>query len=229
MTGEGAAHKTVLLNAADRGAVRPERVSRASGSPSRPGPVEPRPRRHRPGAHPVRPAHRGGAGRPAPVRHRPDRGRDGRSAAACRSTRVGGRLVTTVFDLLMAQYAVRRDGLPGEWPAGYDDAGTPGTPAWQEPITSRAGRRGGPGGPGVRPQRRAVAGPVDDRHGRGHQPLVPLRPDLPDVLHPDHAVRLPGRERRRLGALRRAGEGPPVHRLVSSWRSRWTGSGRPGT
>jgi nitrate reductase alpha subunit len=50
--------------------------------------------------------------------------------------RVGGRMVTTVFDLLMAQYAVRRDGLPGEWPDGYDDAGTPGTPAWQEAITS---------------------------------------------------------------------------------------------
>jgi nitrate reductase / nitrite oxidoreductase, alpha subunit len=50
--------------------------------------------------------------------------------------RVAGRLVTTVFDLLMAQYAVRRDGLPGEWPDGYGDAGTPGTPAWQEPITS---------------------------------------------------------------------------------------------
>jgi len=50
--------------------------------------------------------------------------------------RVAGRLVTTVFDLLMAQYAVRRDGLPGEWPDGYGDANTPGTPAWQEPITS---------------------------------------------------------------------------------------------
>jgi nitrate reductase / nitrite oxidoreductase, alpha subunit len=50
--------------------------------------------------------------------------------------RLDGRLVTTVFDLLMAQYAVPRDGLPGEWPAGYDDAATPGTPAWQEPITS---------------------------------------------------------------------------------------------
>ncbi len=51
-------------------------------------------------------------------------------------TRIAGRLVTTVFDLLMAQYAVRRDGLPGEWPAGYDDAATPGTPAWQQPVTS---------------------------------------------------------------------------------------------
>jgi nitrate reductase / nitrite oxidoreductase, alpha subunit len=51
-------------------------------------------------------------------------------------TRVAGRVVTTVFDLLMAQYAVPRDGLPGEWPSGYGDAGTPGTPAWQEAITS---------------------------------------------------------------------------------------------
>ncbi len=50
-------------------------------------------------------------------------------------TRVGDHLVTTVFDLLMAQYAVPRDGLPGEWPAGYDDP-QPYTPAWQEAITS---------------------------------------------------------------------------------------------
>ena len=49
--------------------------------------------------------------------------------------RIGGRLVTTVFDLLMAQYAVARDGLPGEWPSGYDDP-QPYTPAWQEAITS---------------------------------------------------------------------------------------------
>jgi nitrate reductase alpha subunit len=49
--------------------------------------------------------------------------------------RIGGKLVTTVFDLLMAQYAVRRDGLPGQWPAGYDDP-QPYTPAWQEAITS---------------------------------------------------------------------------------------------
>ncbi len=48
---------------------------------------------------------------------------------------VGDRLVTTVFDLLMAQYAVPRDGLPGTWPTGYDDP-SPYTPAWQERITS---------------------------------------------------------------------------------------------
>jgi nitrate reductase alpha subunit len=49
--------------------------------------------------------------------------------------RVGDRLVTTVFDLLLAQYGVGRPGLPGEWAAGYDDATAPYTPAWQEPIT----------------------------------------------------------------------------------------------
>src|SRR5581483_3791668 len=51
-------------------------------------------------------------------------------------TRLAGRLVTTVFDLVMAQYGVPRDGLPGEWPSGYGDAAVPYTPAWQEAITS---------------------------------------------------------------------------------------------
>ncbi|WP_067185135.1 nitrate reductase subunit alpha, partial [Microtetraspora niveoalba] len=50
--------------------------------------------------------------------------------------RVGGHLVTTVFDLLLAQYGVARPGLPGQWPTGYDDPATPYTPAWQEKITS---------------------------------------------------------------------------------------------
>ncbi len=48
---------------------------------------------------------------------------------------VGEHLVTTVFDLLLAQYGVGREGVPGEWPAGYEDP-QPYTPAWQEPITS---------------------------------------------------------------------------------------------
>ncbi|HET6684026.1 MAG TPA: nitrate reductase subunit alpha [Gaiella sp.] len=48
---------------------------------------------------------------------------------------LGGRLVTTVLDLLLAQYGVGRDGLPGMWPSGYDDP-LPCTPAWQEQLTS---------------------------------------------------------------------------------------------
>jgi nitrate reductase / nitrite oxidoreductase, alpha subunit len=52
---------------------------------------------------------------------------------------IAGRLVTTVFDLLLAQYGVGRDGLPGTWPSGYDDPDEPYTPAWQSPITGVAG------------------------------------------------------------------------------------------
>ncbi len=49
--------------------------------------------------------------------------------------RVGDRLVTTVLDLLMAQYGVRREALPGTWPTSYDDPRVPATPAWQEQHT----------------------------------------------------------------------------------------------
>ncbi len=49
--------------------------------------------------------------------------------------RVGDRLVTTVLDLAFAQYGVAREGLPGEWPGGYDDVSAASTPAWQEEIT----------------------------------------------------------------------------------------------
>jgi nitrate reductase / nitrite oxidoreductase, alpha subunit len=49
--------------------------------------------------------------------------------------RVGGKLVTTVFDLALAHYGVPRDELPGEWPAGYEDASSPHTPAWQQEMT----------------------------------------------------------------------------------------------
>jgi nitrate reductase / nitrite oxidoreductase, alpha subunit len=50
--------------------------------------------------------------------------------------RVGEHLVTTVFDLMLAQYGVGRPGLPGTWAKGYDDVDSPYTPAWQEEITS---------------------------------------------------------------------------------------------
>ncbi|HET6651868.1 MAG TPA: nitrate reductase subunit alpha [Nocardioides sp.] len=49
--------------------------------------------------------------------------------------RIGDHLVTTVYDLMLAQFGVARAGLPGEWPTGYDDADAPYTPAWQETIT----------------------------------------------------------------------------------------------
>ena len=45
-------------------------------------------------------------------------------------------------------------------------------------------------------------------------------------LDADHADRLPGRQRRRLGALRRPGEGAPDHRLRASSPTPSTGPAR---
>ena len=50
-----------------------------------------------------------------------------------------GRCLTTVYDLLLADYAVQREGLPGQWPTGYQDATVPATPAWASEITGVAG------------------------------------------------------------------------------------------
>jgi nitrate reductase alpha subunit len=48
---------------------------------------------------------------------------------------VGKHLVTTVYDVLLAQFGVGRPGLPGDWPTGLDDASQPYTPAWQAEHT----------------------------------------------------------------------------------------------
>lgn len=48
---------------------------------------------------------------------------------------LAGKTVTTVYDLLLAQYGVGRDGLPGDWPKSADDPEAVGTPAWAETIT----------------------------------------------------------------------------------------------
>ena len=123
--------------------------------------------------------------------------------------------MTTVLDLALAHYGVAREGLPGEWPAGYDDP-APCTPAWQEPITgvdrhlaARVARE-------FARNAEVTRGAVDDRDGRGDQPLVSLRSGLPDVPGAGDAVRLRGRQRRRLGALRRPGEGPAAGGLADA-------------
>ncbi|MEU2388731.1 nitrate reductase subunit alpha [Streptomyces sp. NPDC012461] len=59
----------------------------------------------------------------------------GRLLRGVPARRIGGRLVTTVYDLLLAQYGVARPGLPGTWPTGYDDPDEPYTPAWQQAVT----------------------------------------------------------------------------------------------
>lgn len=48
---------------------------------------------------------------------------------------LAGKIVTSVYDLLLAQYGVGRDGLPGDWPKSADDPEAVGTPAWAETIT----------------------------------------------------------------------------------------------
>ncbi|WP_219632787.1 nitrate reductase subunit alpha [Haloechinothrix aidingensis] len=68
-----------------------------------------------------------------------DKGEREGGSTLCRGVpaiRLGDRMVTTVFDLLMAQYGVSRWGLPGEWPDSYQDPTEPYTPAWAEEITS---------------------------------------------------------------------------------------------
>ena len=95
-----------------------------------------RPRRARPGALPARPSR----ARRSRSRCRASTSATGPGGGVMRrgvpAIRVGGRLVTTVLDLMLATYGVARDGLPGEWPEDYDDASAPYTPAWQEAITS---------------------------------------------------------------------------------------------
>ncbi|MFI6978649.1 nitrate reductase subunit alpha [Embleya sp. NPDC050154] len=68
--------------------------------------------------------------------HGQGRGEVLRRGVPARRLTPDGPLVTTVFDLLLAQYGVPREGLPGTWPTGYGDATQPGTPAWQETLTS---------------------------------------------------------------------------------------------
>ena len=212
---ENAAFKTVLIDAAHRRARRPERLP---GSPLRRGrrrQVEPRARRRRPG--PLAARHRrasrssSGCRASTPPTARPPTCRAACPSAA--STATWSPPSSTCCSRSTACALGRRAGLPGEWADGYDDAESPYTPAWQEAITGVPAATAARIGREFAAERRGVPGPLDDRDGRRHQPLVPLRHDLPRVPHPHQPDRLPGRQRRRLGALRRPGEGPPDHRL----------------
>ena len=89
---------------------------------------------------------------------------------------------------------------------------SPCTPAWQEAITGVPAAAAERIGREFAPQRRGVPRPLHDHHGGRDQPLLPLRHDLPGVPGAGDADRLPGPQRRRLGALRGPGEGPPGHR-----------------
>ena len=128
--------------------------------------------------------------------------------------RVGGKLVTTVLDLVLAQYGVARPGLPGEWPSGYDDAEPPGTPAWQEPITGVDRRL-------AAKVAREFARNAEVTEGRS---MICMGAGTNHWFHSDQVYRTflalvmlcgcEGRQRRRLGALRRSGEGPAADGLA---------------
>ncbi len=121
----------------DRRAGRPQRVARVPAHRVGPGAVEPRPRRawRRSSPCPADPLGEPPVEVLLPRFDTPD-GHGEVLHRGVPARRVGGRLVTTVFDLVLAQYGVARPGLPGRWPTGYDDADEPYTPAWQEPLTS---------------------------------------------------------------------------------------------
>ena len=155
-------------------------------------------------------------GRAAPLR----RARRARPSSLRRGVpvrRVGGHLVTTVFDLLLAQYGVAGHGLPGGWPSGYDDA----EPAVHPGLAGGDHRRAG----GRRPRGSPASSRANAEESGGRSMIIMgagtnhwFHSDTiyRSFLDADHADRLPGRQRRRLGALRRAGEGPPDHRLLAA-------------
>ncbi|WP_312887038.1 nitrate reductase subunit alpha [Actinocrinis puniceicyclus] len=92
-----------------------------------------------------------------------EQGPGGRMLRGVPVRRVAGRLVTSVFDLMLAQYGVARAGLPGRWPSGYGDAEEPYTPAWQESIT---------GVPAVAAARIAREFAVNARDTRGRSMII---------------------------------------------------------
>ena len=190
------------------------RPQRLAGSPlrrQRRRQLEPRPRRGRPGPVAARGQQRVGPGGAAPLRQPRRHAR----LAAPRRPGPAGRRPSGHHRVRPDARAVRR--RPRRPAGGVADRLRRRLRAVHPGVAGDDHRCPGPGGgpdrPGVRAERRGVPGPLDDPDGRGHQPLVPLRHDLPRLPDPDHPDRLPGRQRRRVGALRRPGEVPADHRL----------------
>ena len=129
--------------------------------------------------------------------------------------RVGGRLVTTVLDLMLATYGVAREGLPGDWPRATTT---------RRSRTRRRGRRRSPastGGCAVQVAREFAR----NAEVSGGRSMICMGAGTNHWFHSDETYRsflallilcgLRGHQRRRLGALRRAGEDPHVRRLAA--------------
>ena len=124
-------------------------------------------------------------------------------------------LVTTVYDLTMANYGLERGLNDDNCAAGYDEVKAY-TPAWAEKITgvSRAH---------IIRTAREFADNADKTHGRsmiivgaGPQPLVPPRHELPRPDQYADLLRLRRSERRRLGALCGPGKTASADRLAAA-------------
>ena len=89
-----------------------------------------------------------------------------RRARRARRRVVAGKLVTTVFDLLLAQYGVGRDGLPGNVADRLRRPHQPRNPRLAGGDHLGARRAGHPHRARVRRQRRPLRRPLDDPHGR---------------------------------------------------------------
>ena len=128
--------------------------------------------------------------------------------------RVGGHLVTTVYDLMLAQYGVDRDG-PARRVAER-------VRRRQRRPTPRPGRRRSPA---CRPSSASGSPASSPRNAEesGGRSMIIMGAGICQWFHGDatyradpvaaHAHRVHGPQRRRLGALRRPGEVPPDHRL----------------
>lgn len=126
---------------------------------------------------------------------------------------LAGKTLTTVFDLMLAQYGVGRGSLSGQWPADFMDASTPGTPGWQEEHT------------GVPPEQaiRIAREFADTAEKSGGRSMILMGAGTNHWFHSDTIYRTflaltmmtgcQGRQWRGLGPLRGPGKGPSAHRL----------------
>lgn len=123
-------------------------------------------------------------------------------------------LVTSVYDLTLANYGLERGLGDANCAADYDEVKAY-SPAWAEQITGvsrhniiRIAREFAENAENPRP--------FDDHRRRRRQPLVSHGHDLPRLDQHADLLRLRRPERRRLGALRRPGKTAAANRLAAA-------------
>ena len=224
-TSENAEWKTVVLDERTGEPGRPERLDRLPLGRGGDREVEPRARRGRAGADAARAPRRARRGRAAALRRRRLRGR---RLAPPRRAREADRRPPRDDGVRPARRPARRPPRRASrrLARGLRRCPKPYTPAWQEEHTGvDAGR--------VTRVAREFARNAERTNGRS---MIVMGAGTNHWFHSDQiyramlslvaALRLPGRERRRLGALRRPGEGAPDHRAGRRSPSRSTGTGR---